>query len=243
MTALHHYTSIASLACILDSKSLRFSRLDTFDDPNEARMIGNKNVAKVNYATCWTSGIESIPQWNLYGDRNRGVMITIEPELTNSEQPIYFEPFTLHNSSGDDFQFVLKSFSDDHITPLKVDYLSHDDFLSYPHPNNAHTKKILKLDCWKFQQETRFNITLTNNADKICAPDDFSRNDHFLGYPFCERKYYDHPLRNSVYNKIRVTTGPCCNDGDKILVQALMDKYLNGRKLQTSTLAGLVRLK
>lgn len=243
MTVLHHYTSINSLACILESKRLRFSRADTFDDPHEARVVGNKNVGRVNFATCWTSEDESLPQWHLYGDRYRGVMITIEPTFTNAGEPIYFEPFTIHNSSGHDYRFTPKSCSDDHIKPLRVDYISQNDFDCCSPANEAQTTKVLKLDCWGFQQEVRFNISLVGNADKICASNDFSRDDHFLGYPFCERLHYDHPLLDSVYRRIKITVGPCCDYGDKVLVQALMDKYLDGKEIQTSTLEGLVRLK
>jgi len=236
MPALHHYTSINSLACILDSRKIRFSRADTFDDPHEARVVGNKNIGLVNFATCWTSQGETLPQWYLYGDQYKGVIITI-----HSADSIYFDPFTIHNHSGPDFQFTPKSTKDDHITPLKVNYLTKDEFNCRTPANEAQTTKVLKLDHWAFQEEVRFNISLVANSDRICSPSDFTRDDHFLGYPFCERTHYDHPLLETVYNNMIITAGPCCDNSDKLLIQALIDKYLPEQKLQNSCLVGLVK--
>lgn len=243
MPALHHYTSINSLACILDSKKIRFSRADTFDDPHEARVVGNKNIGLVNFATCWTLQGETLPQWYLYGDHYKGVIITIHPTPLNNNESVYFEPFTFHNHTGIGFQFVPKSAKDDHFTPLKVDYVTKDEFNCCTPANEAQTTKVLKLDHWKFQEEARFNISLVANSDRICSPSDLTRNDHFLGYPLCERTHYDHPLLETVYKNMTITAGPCCDNGDKLLIQALIDKYLPGQKLQTSSLVGLVKRK
>ena len=52
---IYHYTSLESLACILESRCLRFTRLDFVDDPKEYSFTKDGfNPAKYVYVSCWT---------------------------------------------------------------------------------------------------------------------------------------------------------------------------------------------
>lgn len=71
---IFHYTSIDSLAMILNSGNIRFSRLDRFDDLKEAQIHNGIEFGKYFFASCWTQvKEESIPQWSMYGDNMKGV--------------------------------------------------------------------------------------------------------------------------------------------------------------------------
>lgn len=75
---IFHYTSVESLALILKSQKIRFTRLDKFDDVIEAQTHGGIGFGKYFFASCWTrDAVESIPQWHMYGDKNAGVRIEL----------------------------------------------------------------------------------------------------------------------------------------------------------------------
>ena len=84
---LHHYTSLSSLAYILDSRKIRFTRLDQLDDVLEAQKVERFNFGEVLYASSWVANAEeAYPQWSMYGDAMRGVRVSL---------PYY--PFDCHN--------------------------------------------------------------------------------------------------------------------------------------------------
>lgn len=75
---LYHYTSLESFALILKNKTLRFSRLDTLDDPQERRSLDSYNLAKTKFVSCWTAcAEESIPMWREYAGAACGVRIEL----------------------------------------------------------------------------------------------------------------------------------------------------------------------
>lgn len=62
---LYHYTSIETLALILKHKTIRFSRLDRVDDPDEYSFKEDGiTPAHYCYVSCWTKNDnENLPQW------------------------------------------------------------------------------------------------------------------------------------------------------------------------------------
>lgn len=73
---IHHYTSVATLALMLESKKIRFTRLDCFDDILEAKTFRNIDFGNQLFASCWTKAEESIPQWYMYGSQLSGVRLS-----------------------------------------------------------------------------------------------------------------------------------------------------------------------
>lgn len=58
---LYHYTSIETLALILKHKTIRFSRLDRVDDPDEYSFKEDGiTPAHYCYVSCWTKMIMRI---------------------------------------------------------------------------------------------------------------------------------------------------------------------------------------
>jgi hypothetical protein len=77
-TSIFHYTSIESLALILKTRKIRFSRLDGVDDIQEAQQYAGINFGKYFFVSCWTDiSEESIPQWNMYSKEMQGVRIEL----------------------------------------------------------------------------------------------------------------------------------------------------------------------
>ena len=75
---IFHYTTVESLALILKSRKLRFSRADRVDDATEAPSVQNIEFSKYLFISCWTGeGVESIPQWQLYTPNMAGVRIEL----------------------------------------------------------------------------------------------------------------------------------------------------------------------
>lgn len=75
---LYHYTSIESLAMILNNRTLRFNSLINVDDTDEAETDDMGSFGKYAYVSCWTDDKkESIPLWKLYTPDMHGVRITL----------------------------------------------------------------------------------------------------------------------------------------------------------------------
>lgn len=76
---LYHYTSLDTLALILHNRTMRFSRLDKVDDPQEQRSADSQNLGKMKFVSCWTSSDEeSIPMWREYAGAECGVRIQMK---------------------------------------------------------------------------------------------------------------------------------------------------------------------
>ena len=76
---LHHYASLDTLALILHNRTIRFSRLDKVDDPQEQRSADSQNLGKMKLVSCWTSSDEeSIPMWREYAGAECGVRIQMK---------------------------------------------------------------------------------------------------------------------------------------------------------------------
>lgn len=78
MEYLYHYTSIETLALILENKTLCFNNLLYVDDSEEAETVDMGKFGRFVYVSCWTSDEqESIPLWNLYTPDMHGVRIKL----------------------------------------------------------------------------------------------------------------------------------------------------------------------
>ena len=75
---LYHYTSLATFALILTTKSIKFNRLDLVDDPDESLFGYGDSDMKLNsssFVSCWTEDkVENIALWKMYTDL-KGVRI------------------------------------------------------------------------------------------------------------------------------------------------------------------------
>ena len=94
-TIIHHYTNIDVLALILMNRTLRFTRLDKMDDPEECNFVSNGvNLGQYTFVSCWTEvKEESIPMWKMYTKEEWGIRISLEKEGL-------FKAYTDHEFKG-----------------------------------------------------------------------------------------------------------------------------------------------
>lgn len=118
---IYHYTSIESLALILKTKKLRFTRLDKVDDIREAQKHVGINFGKYFFVSCWTKQkTESIPQWNMYSREMQGVRIEL-PEYP-------FDSIQLNRDSGTHGI----SWDGEVISPIEIEQFFGDSYFIVP---------------------------------------------------------------------------------------------------------------
>jgi len=181
---LHHYTTIETLALILDSRKIRFNRLTNVDDVQEAELYGEHSIAPFIYVSCWTtSEVENIPLWTMYTANMRGVRITFE------DKPFFYQkldkplPF-VHNHNGDMYSpmtydqicnqdcFIIPSFlnkdefgGEMQYVPDVTNYYKDAAKFTYNPDGTANVElqsanKLAthKNEHWTFQEEYRFSL-------------------------------------------------------------------------------------
>jgi hypothetical protein len=184
---IHHYTTIEGLALILESRKIRFSRLDKVDDKEEATYYTYKdkyekdaNMSKYIFVSCWTcKQEESIPLWRMYtGKDMRGVRISIESE----------DLFPRYNIKDLASFWDTDLFFEDEETLISPEEMITEKYIIYPFPYKGILKKInyrpehvnsivkergmylinytfplCKKQDWSFQEEYRFVLIITPN--------------------------------------------------------------------------------
>ena len=95
---LFHYTTIDTLAHIMNNRSLKFSRLDQLDDVTEAEPFADFNPLQYIFSCSFTyDPIENIPLWKMYANMETGIRLEFdsnkmfEPVQTFLKTP--FHPF------------------------------------------------------------------------------------------------------------------------------------------------------
>lgn len=91
---IYHYTSIESLALVLKTRKLRFTRLDGVDDVREAQAHAGVNFGKFFFffVSCWTQqSEESIPRWSMYSRDMQGVRLQL-PAFPFTNDPLRPKP-------------------------------------------------------------------------------------------------------------------------------------------------------
>ena len=83
---IYHYTSIETLALILQNKTLRFNNAKFVDDPNEAITKDYGSVQDYVFISCWSNeSTESIPLWKIYGNNCHGVRLESDTKYIHFE--------------------------------------------------------------------------------------------------------------------------------------------------------------
>jgi hypothetical protein len=237
---IYHYTNIQTLAQILEHKTIRFTRLDLVDDPEEYQYFKDDIFpAQYVFVSCWTrNSLDNIPQWLLYGDKNHGVRIGLSEEV-----------FDIYNhKNGKRYLTDPKSLSDNGFALMPLlqgiplyDICYKDDLSDvkdriFKDSGRVDSKMIgrYKSNVWSFQKECRFIIYITpskawyKEEDRGCVDPN---------YPM-ELTHYDIPISASVFENMDVMLGPGVTEAERLLVAALMHKYLNRQDYKESAFIG-----
>lgn len=268
---LHHYTSVATLALILRHKTLRFTRLDRFDDATEGRSIGTYPAGTRMFASCWsaTSG-ESIPQWAMYGDAMKGVRVSLprDPFVWHHHNFEWHEKFKV---VALDAPFSLEEMLDsgvmlcptpemketfgrpvryvrDVATAISGLYKEDEDSLTFFGDGNEIA--FFKSDVWSFQEEFRYVLRVEPGpptpfkgdvASYLEARRKWGQSGVNLLTATPDRTHIDLQLDAQALTAAEITIGPLAPHGTLEIVEALISRFAPGATARQSTLSGTIR--
>lgn len=269
---IYHYTNIESLALILKNKTIRFNRLDRVDDYEEgnAESLGVR-FNKYVFASCWTEEpTESIPLWKMYGGDFCGLRISIEREMfeeynvsglfldlnggiasintfipaVDMLNPNYF---IVPASDYDNDLFYRKILYVDDPFEFTRDAIQIDNIRGNRGDVKMEMKPFgyYKNMRWEFQKESRFVLyVFPVNIARECSNPEVSSIvvQSLLNNKSLPFNYYDMNIKDEALNTMDVTLSPSASEAQKILVQALIDKYRPNARVLESSLGKLVRL-
>jgi len=269
---IYHYTNLESLALILKNKTIRFNRLDKVDDFEEgnAESLGVR-FCKYVFASCWTEDPEeSIPLWKMYGGDFGGLRVSMEYDMfqeylvsdldfggQKSQGYIITKIPAKDMASPDFFIMPILDYNNDlfyrHIKYVDNVFEYTKDAIKINNINgnrgdmNIEMKPFgyYKNKRWEFQKETRFVLYIFPvNILKEGANPEISSivMQSLLNNKPLPFTYYDLHLKDSVTDNMEITLSPSASEAQKIIVQAVVDKYAPKAKIYDSSLGKLVRL-
>lgn len=241
---LYQYTTIDALSLILKNQTIRFSRLDTVDDPDEYQIEKDGiNPSRYVFLSCWSKvSEESVPMWRMYSSNGSGVRIGLDSEM-----------FEVVYSGKYPYFFSLDYFYDkDYImTPLmraqQFKYPLYD--VEYVKSTKSQLDKIYKeneygvaLDFkelakyksvdWQFQNEVRFVINMLpkqRNKDRV-----YNFHTSIPNGILIEERFVDIPIRQEVFQNMDIMVGPKVSEAGINIVESLMFHYLGRKDLHFS---------
>ena len=245
MGKIYHYTTIETLALILEHKTMRFNRLDKVDDMEEA-MYGSGNhrvlLGQYCFVSCWTKdNKENIALWNMYTN-NRGIRIAMDEDMfikyKLSEK--YYSYFKDYEHIECDCNFI---FPNNQVKLHKIKYVEDNksEISNLINSNgewiniNTQDLGLIKNKLWRFQNECRFKLIAlprdSNLIKKIKNPNPVEIScsqiqSIFQNYKPC-LEYIDIPINENALNSIEVMLGPETTLADKIIVESLLREFTN----------------
>lgn len=184
---LYHYTSLETLALILENRTICFNSLLNVDDIEESETSDLKNFGKYVYVSCWTDEKdEMIPMWNLYTPGMHGVRIKLpakpfvkyaykageydfssDCESCIDYQKIYEDNRVMITSNMPELVPVCYTNDEEKIIPRIRVKGSADDVQRLLSGNYAHTEIAYSLaelgrnkrEVWSFQKEWRYLLS------------------------------------------------------------------------------------
>lgn len=257
-THLYHYTNINTLALILKHKSLRLNCLLNVDDLLEGRSSDLGAIGRYVFVSSWTElQEESIPFWMMY-TRMKGIRIRMpanpfkKHDLTKIKIPnvnIKLD-YSIHRPECLFEKDYLPNVSNDILT--KVEYTD-DKNLLFPNvfERNVNNEYILHLGLlgkykkmeWKFQSEWRYIVQIMPirlydlYSDKIgqIMLDTIKKEKRL---PISDY-YVD--LDEKIIEDMEIVLGPGTNEGDKIIVNSLVEQYNPKAIIKESNLKGAIK--
>ena len=242
MAKIYHYTSIPTLALILNGKCIRFNRLDKVDDIEEAENKDLENFGQFCFVSCWTrDSTESIPLWNMYTPDMAGVRIGLDEQMFDPDYDINAQ---VENKKAKGLFDVPEAplpypelfeieYVDKVYVPLAFSYHQNSEELFYVAGDRLGR---IKNDHWSFQKECRFKLLARPNSEKstavasslkefswACAQ---SRNLNIIKAK--ESLLFD--LRPNILEDIDILLGPKASEAETLIVRSLLESNGLGKK-------------
>lgn len=253
---LYHYTNIEALALILKNKTIRFSRLDFVDDLEEVETADMGKAGRFCFVSCWTEDEEeSIPFWHMYTKDMKGVRIKLPSD-----------PFVEYNVEG---KYVTKSFKSNFTYEqilrtdgvvnsawgdllTKVTYTDDENLIkpmiSYKN-NEAEGLSFegvgkYKRSNWSFQKEWRYRIVISPlTLEEVQMEKNYLIYERLINGYNLDIDQYLLNIDSSKFEQMEITLGPNTSYGDRIIVEALVNKFNPNAKIHDSKLKNKIKLK
>lgn len=267
---LYHYTSIENLALILKNRTIRLNAITKMDDLQEAKTSDIQNVGQYVFISSWTDdATENIPMWKMYTPMNSGVRIklpvnpfrrvgtTVESLKRHTG---YLIDGKMPEGKLDTFLDIGELLGKGVFAPQawngeileRVEYTT-DMALLEPAIFEQESKGISiefgmlgkhKHTRWEFQHEWRYIMNFLpvqydpaqqKEYIKKIVTEIANGNDTM---PF---DYFDLEIAESPFSQMEIITSPQMTSGNRVLLDALVEKYNPTAIIQESDLVGLVR--
>lgn len=246
---LYHYTSIETLALILANRTLRFTRLDGVNDPEEASASDLPNASTLVFASCWTAqSRESLAMWRMYTPNLQGVRIKLpnNPFAGRHKPMIFDKGGAMQRTNGkivitrENSGLGIESY---YITgPNKIYYTDDPAYRNSPclldegdrWTVQLHDLGMAKNTYWAFEEEWRYKILATFSEAIVQEPNPLSHPAlDLIAYPVKETAIFA-PLDEAIFDDMEVVLGPCATTGQELITRSLLDKYAPNAALKRS---------
>lgn len=264
---IHHYTTIDNLALILESRKIRFTRLDQLDDIKEVTGL-NDQLLKLDtsiFVSSWTEdNEENIPMQKMYASVTNGIRITMPQDMfqkhylkafakqNHGMNRDMYSPFTKEETFYNGKYQIITIF--DSSLPSfykKVEYKDNfvDTYKSLIKRSNDRIEigsiwdlGKLKSKKWEFQKEVRFTI-YTKTLNPIFKDNPMRQYDADNIVQWFENpdKYIDVPLSDNAFKNMIITLAPCVTDAQRLIVKSLIQTYELCNEFKESDLIGTIR--
>lgn len=231
---IFHYTSIETLALILKNRTIRFSRLDKVDDPEEYD-ITEDGVTPSHYcfAFCWTRNEdESLPQWYMYGSGSHGVRIEMDSDMFEYVDGFKDRSFlggVEYTKQGDRIMpvFLNGNVLEDIIYVDDMSNIEKKIFHAFEEQKGItfHNIGLYKRKDWNFQMECRFRLYALPLKPRGVGLYYYPSEVIADNVP-PKAEYIDIPLSPKAFANMKILLGPKVNTAERIIIQSLMKEYL-----------------
>lgn len=223
---LYHYTTIQTLALILESKKIRFNSIDNMDDLTEPLSKDLGNVGSLVLVSCWTdTSEEDIAQWSLYANNGKGCRIELPSDLFIFKSDKEKSDFLRFENN---LYFLIN-------TPFQIEYVKDFETKAIRKKDTfdfSHIGKT-KHERWTFQSEWRYIIYQMPREmfDSI----DSLKYHELMDFEF-KHHYYDMEIRKEAFEQMKIVLGPSVSEADKIIVKALVSAHNKDATVSNSAL-------
>jgi hypothetical protein len=246
MKSLFHYTTINNLALILKSKSIRFGRLDSVNDPNEGISSDFNSLAQYLFVSSWTATREeNFALWNMYTPKMRGVRIELELPIFNSYKINNIDNYLVPEEKFFDYEsnlFIIPGFNE----PYRINYSDADEIVNPKILTSIGlaTSKLghHKRTIWSFEEEYRYRLEIYP-IDPTITSDFFTDKYQSLitkRVPPSVNHYFIQIAQQS-FKKMVITSGPRIELGDFEIMESLINNYNPACDLVRSSLTTYIK--
>lgn len=264
---LYHYTTLDTLALILQGRKIKFNPLCNMDDKQEAMLQDPYDIAKYIFISSWTSeSKENIAMWKLYSNVHNGVRIGLK---RNPFKKYIFDPWVWKKEYP---HIAISVRSSELILPTReciseeFSLLNHawgevlekviytdDNSLLFPKtveigPENTTFKSNgigkYKNTYWEFQNEERYILRFAPVGLRAAKQDDNAAQMFVDGISpdvhFRDAIFLE--IDDEAFEKMEVTIAPEFTMGSRVIIESLKSTFNPNMKINESVLNGFVRL-